>query len=134
MEYTCMIFFRIDTMTQFTESIGKKAFFYVTARKTKKLFLKGQNEAIEKILKTYFNKESINLPLEFIYWSFLCIHKHFFQSYLYFFFHCVYEDELEIVLRHKKSFFCRYMCFSSIERNVENKEKEEKENIKSNFI
>ena len=43
-----MIFFRIHTMTQFTESSGKKAFFMLQ-RETKKLCLKkGQSEAIEQ--------------------------------------------------------------------------------------
>lgn len=41
-------FFRIDTMTQFTESIGKKAFFMLQREKQKSYVLKGQSEAMEK--------------------------------------------------------------------------------------
>lgn len=83
-------FFRIDTMTQFTESIGKKSFFMLQREKQKSYVLKGQSEAMDKILKTYFLiKNQLSYRSNLSNGLFFRIHKYFFQSYIYVFSVCL---------------------------------------------
>lgn len=81
-------FFRIDTMTQFTESIGKKAFLCYSG-KNKKLRFKRTERGYGKILKTYFLiKNQLSYRSNLSNGLFFRIHKYFFQSYLRF--QCVF--------------------------------------------
>lgn len=83
---------------------------------------------MEKILKTYFLiKNQLSYRSNLSNGLFFRIHKYFFQSYIYVFSVCLWVRNC---FEAQKSLFCRYFVyFSSIERNVENKEKEEKETL-----